>query len=36
MSIENTLSERGARYGDFSHHARASQRLQDAMRATSP
>ncbi|MGA1806728.1 hypothetical protein VHN57_08465 [Sphingobium sp. WW5] len=34
MSIENTLSERGARYGDFSHHARASQRLQDAMRAT--
>lgn len=34
MDILETLNERGSRYGDFSHHARAAQRLQDAMRTT--
>lgn len=32
MGIEGTLSERGNRYGDFSHHAEIAQRLQDEMR----
>lgn len=33
MTIENTLSERGARYGDFAHHAKIAQDLQDVTRA---
>lgn len=33
MSIEGTLSERGNRYGDFTHHAEIAQTLQDEMRA---
>ena len=32
MGIESTLSERGNRYGDFSHHAEIAQKLQDEMR----
>ena len=36
MSIDNTLAERGARYGDFSDHARIAQTLQDVMRTASP
>jgi hypothetical protein len=31
MSVENTLAERGARYGDFTDHARIAQQLQDVM-----
>lgn len=31
--IENTLSERGARYGEFKDHAVIAQGLQDTMRA---
>lgn len=31
MSIENTLDERGQRYGDFNGHARITQDLKDAM-----
>lgn len=34
MSIEETLQERGNRYGDFAIHARISQRIQVAMRHT--
>ena len=34
MDIETTLEERGARYGDFTDHARICQRLQGVMRAT--
>ncbi len=34
MTIENTLSERGARYGDFAHHAKIAQDLQDVARGT--
>lgn len=30
--IENTLKERGARYGDFSEHARIAQAIQNAYR----
>lgn len=33
MTIENTLAERGSRYGSFKEHARIAQNLQDAMRA---
>lgn len=33
MSVEDTLAERGARYGDFADHALIAQALQDAMRA---
>jgi len=33
MSVDNTLDERGARYGEFSGHARIAQDLQDVMRA---
>lgn len=33
MQIEATLAERGSRYGDFSHHARIAQNIQDVMRA---
>ena len=32
MNIAHTLEERGKRYGDFEHHARIAQRIQDAMR----
>lgn len=32
MSIEQTLAERGGRYGDFADHARIAQKLQDEMR----
>lgn len=32
MSIEQTLQERGSRYGEFEEHARICQRLQDVMR----
>lgn len=32
MSIDNTLAERGARYGDFTDHAEIAQALQDVMR----
>lgn len=31
-TIENTLAERGARYGSFKEHARIAQNLQDVMR----
>lgn len=31
--IEATLAERGNRYGDFTHHARIAQAIQDVMRA---
>ena len=34
MTIENTLNERGARYGDFSDHACITQTLKIAMRET--
>lgn len=30
--VARTLDERGARYGDFSDHARVAQALQDTMR----
>lgn len=30
--IEETLAERGARYGDFTNHAHMAQNLQDVMR----
>jgi hypothetical protein len=30
--IQNTLDERGARYGDFTEHAAYAQRLQNVMR----
>lgn len=32
MSVDNTLTERGARYGDFTDHAELAQELQDIMR----
>lgn len=31
-SVEATLAERGARYGDFTDHAAIAQSLQDVMR----
>lgn len=34
MSIESTLAERGARYGNFADHAEIAQALQDTLRAT--
>ena len=34
MSVQDTLAERGARYGDFSDHAPVAQDLQDVMRNT--
>lgn len=34
MSVQDTLAERGNRYGDFADHAVIAQRLQDAMRDT--
>lgn len=33
QSIEATLAERGARYGDFTDHAIIAQALQDTIRA---
>lgn len=33
MNIEETLKERGDRYGSFAHHAEISQKLQDVLRA---
>ena len=32
MSINDTLNERGKRYGDFDEHARITQNIKDAMR----
>ena len=32
MSVDNTLAERGSRYGDFSDHALIAQELQNVMR----
>ena len=32
MSVDDTLAERGSRYGDFTDHARLAQNLQDEMR----
>jgi len=32
MSVEGTLAERGARYGDFTDHAKIAQAIQDDMR----
>lgn len=34
MSIEETLAERGARYGDFTDRAHIAQRLQSVMRGS--
>ena len=34
MTVEQTLAERGERYGDFTDHANIAQGLQDVMRAT--
>jgi len=34
MSVEQTLAERGARYGDFSEHAEIAQGLQVVMQQT--
>ncbi len=31
MNIENTLEERGSRYGDFTEHARITQNIKSAM-----
>ena len=31
MTIDNTLAERGSRYGDFSDHAEIAQRIKLAM-----
>lgn len=33
-TLDQTLAERGARYGDFTHYAAISQGLQDHMRDT--
>lgn len=35
-SIEQTLEERGARYGDFSTHAEITQRLKDIVFSCEP
>jgi len=34
MSLDDTLRERGGRYGDFKDHASITQELKDVMRAT--
>ena len=34
MSVEQTLAERGSRYGDFATHAGISQSLKEVMVAT--
>lgn len=31
MTVQDTLDERGSRYGDFSNHAKISQSLQEVM-----
>lgn len=31
MSIDNTLAERGARYGEFDEHARITQAIKSAL-----
>lgn len=36
MSVEQTLAERGQRYGDFADHAAIAQAIQDAIRLTRP
>lgn len=33
MTVQNTLNERGSRYGRFVDHARIAQGVQDVMRA---
>lgn len=33
MSVEDTLAERGSRYGDFTHHAMIAQALQEVLRS---
>ena len=33
MTLDDTLKERGDRYGDFAEHADIAQAIQDAMRA---
>lgn len=33
MTVENTLAERGSRYGRFVDHATIAQGIQDVMRA---
>lgn len=33
MSVNNTLEQRGSRYGRFADHARIAQSIQDTMRA---
>jgi hypothetical protein len=33
MTVENTLAERGSRYGEFADHAKIAQGLQDVMRS---
>lgn len=33
LTIQDTLDQRGKRYGDFSDHARIAQGLQDVMRS---
>lgn len=35
MSVENTLAERGSRYGKFIEHATIAQKLQEVMREPS-
>jgi hypothetical protein len=32
MTIDNTLTERGSKYGVFSEHARITQNIKDAMK----
>lgn len=32
-AVNDTLQERGSRYGDFTDHARIAQQLQDVMRS---
>lgn len=34
MTVQDTLNERGARYGDFTVHAGIAQGLQDVMRGS--
>lgn len=33
-NIDKVLAQRGARYGDFSHHAELAQNLQEVMRSS--
>ena len=34
MSVDNTLEDRGSRYGDFLTHATLCQRIKEVMRST--